>query len=150
MKNYFRITFVIITILLLFAFNAWSSNPNTNYVTYIVGALVYYAIGMTLSYLILIGLRPRIKYTPKLKIGNYYYVIPFERKGGIFVITANYDKPFDMYEAAYKGDSVTKPGFPLMRLNSGAKITPIEYIFDKRGIILLKLGLITPPKSVKS
>lgn len=150
MKNYFSVSFVIITILLLFAFDAWSSNPNTTYVTYTVGALVYYSIGMTISYLIFVSLRSGIKYTPKLKIGNYYYVVPFEKVGGIFVITANYDKPFDMYEAAYVGDSITKPGFPLMHQNSRARITPMEYIFDKRGILLLKFGLIVPPKSVKA
>lgn len=149
MKNYFLVSFVIITILLLFAFDAWSSNPNTTYVTYTVGALVYYSIGMTVSYLIFISLRSKIKYKPKLKIGKYYYVIPFEKVGGIFVIAASYDKPFDMYEATYIGDSITKPGFPLMRLNSGARITPMEYIFDKRGILLLKFGLIIPPTSVK-
>ena len=150
MKNYFSVSFVIITILLLFAFDAWSSNPNSTYVTYTVGALVYYSIGMTISYLIFISIRSKIKYRPKLKIKKYYYVIPFEKIGGIFVITANYDKPFDMYEAFYEGDSVTKPGFPLMRLNRSVRITPIEYIFDKKGILLLKFGLITPPKSVKA
>lgn len=150
MKNYFLASFVIITILLLFAFNAWSSNPNTTYVTYTVGALIYYSVGMTISFLIFVSLRSKIKYTPKLKIDKYYHVIPFEKIGGTFSIAVNYDKPFDMYEASYIGDSITKPGFPLMRLNNGARITPIEYVFDKRGILLLKLGLITLPKSIKS